>query len=218
MKKTFISKSMSRCFMKINYNEKMKEIISNLSLDNPPSILLHSCCAPCSSTVISILSNYFNITVIYYNPNIEPFEEYEKRKEEQIRLINTLPTKNKVSIIDADYDNDLFHKKVKSLEHEKEGGARCSVCYYMRLEYTAKVAKKQGFDYFGTTLSVSPYKNAQKLNEIGQRLALEYQVPFLVSDFKKENGYKNSIILSKKYNLYRQNYCGCIYSKPNLDN
>ena len=180
-----------------------------------PNILLHSCCAPCSSYVISYLTNYFNITILYYNPNISPLEEYEKRKQEQIKLINELNTKNKINILDCDYENDLYEQTIKGLENEPERGLRCHKCYQLRLEKTAKLAKDNNFDYFTTTLTVSPYKNSNTLNEIGISLQNKYNIKWLYSDFKKKDGYKKSIELSKKYNLYRQNYCGCIYSKNN---
>jgi len=197
----------------MNYNNKMEEIIKEEQEKcNIPSILLHSCCAPCSSHVIDTLTPYFNITIFYYNPNIEPFEEYEKRKEEEKRFIKEYPNINKLDIIDCDYDNDKFKSMSKGLEHIPEGGARCIKCYHLRLDATAKKAKELGYDYFGTTLTVSPYKKSDKLNEIGEHLSKEYDIKYLYSDFKKKNGYKHSIELSKKYNLYRQDYCGCIYS------
>ncbi len=195
-----------------NLERKLEEI-KNTTIT--PTLLLHSCCAPCSSYVIEYLSPYFNITILYYNPNISPKEEYEKRKEEQIKLIHTMKTPNPVSFIDCDYDNNLYEKQIKGLEKEPERGKRCTKCFELRLEKTAKIAKENKFDFFGTTLTVSPYKNAKLLNEIGQILSQKYQVPWLFSDFKKNNGYKRSIELSKIYNLYRQNYCGCIYSKTN---
>ena len=197
--------------MKENYSKLCEEIINNL--DYTPSLLLHSCCGPCSSYVIEFLSDYFNITVLYYNPNISPIDEYEKRKQEQLRLITELKTKNKVNFLDCDYDNNLYEETIKGLENEKEGGARCLKCFTLRLKKTALVASLNNFDYFTTTLSVSPYKNSQVLNEIGLKLQAKYHIKWLYSDFKKKDGYKKSILLSKKYNLYRQNYCGCIYSK-----
>ena len=196
----------------MNYDKKMEEIISSFN-GEVKKLLLHSCCAPCSSHVIETLTPYFDITIIYYNPNIEPYEEYEKRKKEEIRFINEFPHQNKIDIIDCDYDNDKYHTIIKGLESEREGGPRCFKCYYLRLEKCASEAKKGGYDYFGTTLTVSPYKNSQKLNEIGAELEEKYGIPYLYSDFKKKNGYKRSIELSKEYNLYRQDYCGCIYSR-----
>ena len=198
---------------KINYDIKLEEIIS--SLEGTPKLLLHSCCAPCSSACIERLSNHFDITILYYNPNIEPYEEYIKRKEEEIRFVKEFKTKNKLDIIDFDYDNDKYHEIVIGLEDAPEGGERCHKCYRLRLEYTAKKAKELGYDYFGTTLTVSPYKNSQVLNKIGEELEHIYNIKYLYSDFKKKEGYKRSIELSKEYNLYRQNYCGCIYSKKN---
>lgn len=197
----------------MNYNSIMENIIDNIEEGCTPSILLHSCCAPCSSHVIDVLSKHFDITILYYNPNIEPKEEYEKRKAEEIRFINEFPNKNKLDIMDCDHDNDLFHETIKGLENEKEGGARCIKCYYLRLDKTAKLAKEHDYDYFATTLTVSPLKNSQKLNEIGKYLSEKYDIKYLYSDFKKKEGYKHSIELAKKYNLYRQEYCGCIYSK-----
>ena len=191
----------------MNYYKEMLKIINNL--DCKPKLLLHSCCAPCSTTVIESLKDYFDITIIYYNPNIEPFNEYEKRKLEQIKIINEYGLK----YMDCDYDNDKFHEISKGLENIPEKGIRCHKCYRLRLNYTAKKGKENDFDYFGTTLTVSPYKLSNIINEIGLELESVYNIKFLVSDFKKNEGYKKSIELSKKYNLYRQNYCGCIYSK-----
>ncbi len=198
----------------MNYNKLMEEELIKIRENGKvPNILLHSCCAPCSSHVIDTLTPYFNITVLYYNPNIEPFEEYSKRKDEEIKFIKNFPNINELSIMDCDHDNELFHKTIKGLEKEKEGGARCIKCYYLRLEKTALLAKEKKFDYFATTLTVSPLKNSHKLNEIGQYLSNKYDIKYLFSDFKKKEGYKHSIELSQKYNLYRQDYCGCIYSK-----
>lgn len=194
--------------MNENYAIKLENIIKNLK--NKPKLLLHSCCAPCSSHVITYLYNYFDITILYYNPNISPYEEYLKRKEEQIRLIKNFKD---VKILDCDYDNDLYNKIIEGLEKEPERGKRCTKCFNLRLEKTANTAKKNNFEYFGTTLTVSPYKNSKLLNEIGIELSNKYNIKWLYSDFKKNDGYKKSIELSKKYNLYRQNYCGCIYSK-----
>ena len=196
----------------MNYDNEMINIIN--SLDYKPRLLLHSCCAPCSTAVIERLKNYFDITIIYYNPNIEPFDEYEKRKKEQIRIIEIYGLK----YIDCDYDNILFHEMSKGLESIPERGIRCHKCYKLRLESTAKKAKENNFDYFSTTLTVSPYKLSNVINEIGLELEEKYNIKYLVSDFKKQNGYKKSIELSNKYNLYRQNYCGCIYSKNRNQN
>ena len=198
---------------KVNYDKLLQEEIAKL--DYVPKLLLHSCCAPCSSRVIEYLTNYFDITIYYYNPNIEPFSEYMKRKEEEIKFIKEFPHQHKLDIIDCDYDNHLFKKMAKGLEEIKEGGIRCYKCYFLRLHNTALKAKELGYDYFGTTLTVSPYKNSQVLNKIGYNLEKEIDIKYLPSDFKKNNGYKRSIELSKEYDLYRQNYCGCIYSQNN---
>ena len=190
-----------------------KEIEELNSLKIVKKLLLHSCYAPCSSHVISFLTKYFDITILYYNPNISPRSEYEKRKQEQIKLLDIIETKNKLNYIDCDYDNDLYNEKVRGYESCKERGERCTICFNLRLQKTALLAKENNYDYFCTTLSVSPYKNSKLINEIGEKLEKEYNVKWLYSDFKKDNGYKNSIELSKKYGLYRQDYCGCIYSK-----
>ena len=199
----------------MNYQKKIDEIIN--SLDYIPNLLLHTCCAPCSSAVIEYLADYFNITVYYYNPNISPESEYLKRKNEQIRFLKTFKSKNKLDYIDADYNYDDFLKIAKGYEDIPEGGERCFRCYNLRIEATALKAKELNYDYFGTTLTVSPYKNSNKLNEIGSILEKKYDIKYLYSDFKKKEGYKRSIELSKKYNLYRQDYCGCIYSKMERD-
>lgn len=198
--------------MKQNYSNLCEEILN--SIKDKKKLLLHSCCAPCSSYVISYLTNYFDITILYYNPNIYPYEEYLKRKNEQIKLIKELTSKNIIDIIDCDYDNELYNNLIKGLENEPEKGNRCTICYQMRMEKTASIAKENNYDYFCTTLSVSPYKNSDLINEIGKKLEGRYKINWLYSDFKKKDGYKKSIELSKKYNLYRQDYCGCIYSKP----
>lgn len=202
---------------KINYQKQLDKIIDEIQKNNEtPTLLLHSCCAPCSSYVLEYLSQYFKITIFYYNPNISPEEEYKKRVEEQKRLISQLPTKNPVSFIEGEYIPQDFYNMAKGMEDLKEGGERCFKCYRLRLEKTAKLAKEQGFDYFTTTLSISPYKNAPKLNEIADELSEIYSVKNLPADFKKKEGYKRSIQLSSEYNLYRQNYCGCVYSKRDL--
>ena len=194
----------------MNYQNVLMDIIN--SLEYKPNLLLHSCCGPCSTQVLSFLAPYFNITVLYYNPNIEPFTEYEKRKQEQIRFIKEFNHSN-ITFLDCDYDNNAFTEAVKGLENEKEGGARCPVCFRVRLEKTARVAKEKKYDFFGTTLTVSPHKNSRQINLIGHALEKRYNVKFLYSDFKKKDGYKKSIELSKQYNLYRQNYCGCNYGR-----
>ncbi len=196
----------------MNYDKELEGIIN--SLDNKvPRLLLHSCCAPCSSYVIEYLSNYFDISIYYYNPNISPYEEYIKRKNEQIRFIKEFKSKNMLDIIDCDYDNDTYEELIKGLENEPERGNRCTVCFNLRLNNTALKAKELDYDFFGTTLTVSPYKNSNLINEIGLELEKKHDIKFLVSDFKKKNGYKRSIELSKEYNLYRQDFCGCKYSK-----
>ena len=196
--------------MNINYHNLCLEEIKKL--DSPKKILLHSCCAPCSSHVITFLSEYFDITILYYNPNISPQEEYEKRKKEQIKLIKTLKTKNKLDYLDCDYDNNIYNELIKGLEKEPEGGSRCNVCFKLRLEKTAILSKEHNYDYFGSTLTVSPHKNSKLINKIGEELSNLYNIKWLYSDFKKNECFKKSIELSKKYDLYRQDYCGCIYS------
>lgn len=204
---------------KVNYQKELDKIIENNKREDIlPSLLLHSCCAPCSSYTIEYLADYFSITIFYYNPNISPVDEYEKRKAEQIRLISSLPVKNKVSFLDCDYNSSEFFEIAKGYEDCREGGERCFRCYELRLNETAKKASENGFDYFCTTLSISPLKNAQKINEIGFMLAEKYNSNWLPSDFKKKEGYKRSIELSREYNLYRQNFCGCIYSKKEVGN
>ena len=199
---------------KINYQKELDKLIEqNMREDLSPSLLLHSCCAPCSSYTIEYLSQFFKITVLYYNPNISPKEEYEKRKSEQLRLIGEMKTKYPVSFLDCDYDYNEFLDIARGYELCKEGGERCFRCYRLRLEKTAELAKKNNFDYFCTTLSISPLKNSQKINEIGFELEKELDVKWLPSDFKKKEGYKQSVELSKEYNLYRQNFCGCVFSK-----
>lgn len=198
--------------MKVNYQLKLEEIIKK-EKGKTPRLLLHSCCAPCSSYVLEYLSKYFDITIVYYNPNITPYSEYKKRLDEQRRLINEMNSPNRISLLECDYDNEIYEDVIKGLENEPERGSRCLKCYKLRLEYTVKLAKDNDFDYFGTTLSVSPYKSSSILNEIGEELANKYNVSYLYSDFKKKEGYKRSIELSKVYNLYRQDYCGCKYSK-----
>lgn len=197
----------------MNYDKEMEKILD--SYKTKPKILLHSCCAPCSSTCIDRLSDKAKLDIMYYNPNIEPEEEYLKRKEEQKRLIKLL---NKdIEVLDCDYDNNKYHEVVKGYEKEPERGSRCYICYKQRMEYTAKIAKEKGYDMFATTLTVSPYKVTKWINEIGFDLEKEYNIKYLPTDFKKQDGYKKSIELSKKYNLYRQDYCGCIYSKKEKD-
>lgn len=197
----------------MNYQKELDKLLTQLEKEERvPSLLLHSCCAPCSSYVLEYLGQYFNITVFYYNPNIFPESEYTKRILEQQTLIGQMRVKYPVSFIAGSYDKDRFYEMAKGLEHVKEGGERCLKCYELRLRESAWIAKSGGFDYFTTTLSISPMKNAARLNEIGLRLQEEYGVNYLISDFKKKNGYKRSIELSKEYGLYRQDYCGCEFS------
>lgn len=200
----------------MNYQKELDKIIEKLKMGEPykpPKLLIHSCCAPCSSYVLEYLSEYFSITIFYYNPNIYPADEYEKRVKEQERLISLMPLKNPVTFVEGDYEPQKYYETVKGHEKDPEGGERCFICYRMRLEEAARIASEGGFDYFTTTLSISPYKNAEKLNEIGQEVARLYGVSFLPSDFKKRGGYQRSIELSREYGLYRQNYCGCIFSR-----
>ena len=175
-------------------------------------LLLHSCCGPCSSYVLDVLTKHFDVTLLYYNPNIYPSEEYQKRLAEQLRLLDEMPFKKSVSYMACEYDEGEFLQAAKGLESEREGGARCERCFRLRLNKTAFEAQKNGFDYFTTTLSVSPHKNAQMLNEIGKELEKEYGVKYLYADFKKKDGYKKSVKLSEEYNLYRQDYCGCRFA------
>lgn len=200
--------------MKINYQLKLDETLAQLTTENKiPTLLLHSCCAPCSSYVLEYLSKYFSITVFYYNPNIYPQEEYFKRVEEIKNFIGKLNVENPINYMEGAYNTESFYEIAKGYENDPEGGPRCFKCYELRLRESAIAAKENNFDYFTTTLSISPYKNAEKLNEIGERLSQEFNIKYLYSDFKKKNGYKRSIELSQQYNLYRQNYCGCVYSK-----
>jgi len=199
---------------KRNYQKELEKLIEKQQRDGQkPSLLLHSCCAPCSSYVLEYLAPYFNICDFYYNPNISPKQEYEDRKEELVRLIREMGLSTEVSFLEGTYQPEDFFAMAKGLEDLPEGGERCFKCYEMRLRESAKIAAAQGAEYFATTLTISPLKNAQKLNEIGERLAEEYGVKYLPSDFKKKNGYKRSVELSAQYELYRQNYCGCVFSK-----
>lgn len=199
---------------KINYQKELDKITDKIVASGTvPSLFLHSCCAPCSSYTLEYLSQFFAITVFYFNPNISPQEEFEKRFAEQQRLIEAMSFKNPVKLVKGDYDYNEFLAVAKGLEDVKEGGVRCFKCYRLRLEKTAQLAKDMGYDYFCTTLSISPLKNSQKINEIGFEVAEVYGIKWLPSDFKKREGYKRSIQLSGEYNLYRQNFCGCVFSK-----
>lgn len=197
-----------------NYQIKMEQIIQdNIKCEKVPTLLLQACCAPCSSAVLERIADYFKITILYYNPNISDSGEYQKRLNEIIKFISHLKTKYPIEVLSRRYEPKEFFDAVRGYEHLKEGSERCFRCYRLRLEETAKLAKEKGYDYFGTTLSISPYKNSQKLNEIGEELQNVYQTSYLYADFKKKNGYQRSIELSLKYGLYRQDYCGCVYSK-----
>ncbi len=198
-----------------NYQRELDKIIEGLG-EHVPRLFLHSCCAPCSSYCLEYLCKYFAITVFYYNPNISASAEYKKRVEEQKRLIEAYNREGKghpIEILEGDYEPKQFLQAVKGYEQCPEGGERCAICFDMRLRETAKRAAAGGYDYFGTTLTISPLKNAPLLNEIGERMGAEYGVSWLPSDFKKRDGYKRSIELSKEYDLYRQDYCGCAFSK-----
>lgn len=216
-----------------NYSKELDKIIEEQIKDGAgkrKTLLLHSCCAPCSSYVMEYLREYFDVTVFYYNPNITEDEEYRKRAEEQKRLIaeynrqveegvfknmySTLRA-HKIEVIEGDYEPESFYRIAKGLERCPEGGERCLLCYELRLRTTAQLAAGKGFDYFTTTLTISPMKNAEKLNEIGELMGREYGGSFLPSDFKKKNGYKRSVELSGLFGLYRQDYCGCVYSRKN---
>lgn len=200
---------------KINYQKKLDLFIDRLVADGTtPKLMLHSCCAPCSSYCIEYLSQYFEITVFYYNPNIYPDEEYWLRVKEQQRFIENFPTKNKVSFIEGDYDKQCFYDMAKGLENVPERGERCHKCYELRLRKTAEIAKKEQCDYFATTLTISPQKDSSVLNAIGERIAndLGNSVKYLATDFKKKSGYLRSCEISKEYDMYRQDYCGCVFS------
>jgi len=202
---------------KVNYQLVLDGIIDGITRNHLcPSLLMHSCCAPCSSYCLSYLAEYFSITVLYYNPNISPEEEYYKRVREQQRLINELPARNQISFVEGRYEPSKFFKMAEGLEDVPEGGVRCFKCYEMRQREAAEYALAHGFDYFTTTLSLSPHKNAQKLNDTGLALEKEYGVKYLVSDFKKRGGFQKSVQYSKEYGLYRQDYCGCIFSRRHL--
>lgn len=194
--------------MKRNYETLMAEQIKNT--EKGTRLLLHSCCAPCSSTCLERLKEHFQITVLYYNPNIDEREEYEKRKAEQIRFLQETGW---AEFLDCDHEPEAFYKIAEGMENEPERGKRCYRCYALRLEKTAQTAQEHGFKYFATTLTLSPYKNAEWLNEIGENLQGRYEVNYLFTDFKKKGGYHRSIELSNEYNLYRQDFCGCKYSK-----
>ena len=204
----------------VNYQKELDKIIEKLCDSDQggngkkkvPTLLLHSCCAPCSSYCMEYLRQFFDLTVFYYNPNIYPEQEYAMRVKEQQEFIRRFPAKYPISFAEGAYDTQRFYAIAKGLETIPEGGERCFRCYELRLREAGELARAQGFDYFTTTLSISPLKNAEKLNEIGQRIGEEFGVTYLQSDFKKKNGYKRSTELSKEYGMYRQDYCGCVYS------
>ena len=203
---------------KRNYQKELENHLAELERQVPkPSLLLHSCCAPCSSYVLEYLRQYFFITVFYYNPNIYPPEEYRERKKEQERLIQEMnasaPEAGQIRFAAGEYCPESFFLAARGLEKEPEGGRRCTECFRLRLLETAQKAREGGFDYFTTTLTISPLKDAERLNQLGEMAAATFGVPFLNSDFKKKNGYRRSLELSKEYGLYRQNYCGCIFSR-----
>lgn len=199
--------------MKKNYQLELEQTIQTIRQEGRiPSLLLHSCCAPCSSYVLEYLSEFFSITVFYYNPNLYPPEEFDLRAREQRRLIERLPARHPISYMEGAFLPQVFYEAVKGREDDAEGGERCRICFRLRLSETARIAKERGFDYFTTTLSISPLKNAQLLNELGGELAGEYGVSYLFSDFKKRGGYARSVELSAAYDMYRQDYCGCVFS------
>ena len=194
--------------MKKNYQLELDALLSRL--EGRPRLLLHSCCGPCSSYVLEYLTRYFEVSLSYYNPNIQPREEYELRLENQLKVLERIPG---VTLAPCGYDGGAYDEAVRGLENEPEGGARCTECFALRLDFAARAAKRLGCDYFATTLTVSPHKDAQRINAIGEALAGKYGVKWLPADFKKRDGYKRSIELSREFGLYRQNYCGCLYSK-----
>ena len=202
---------------KKNYYIEFEKVIREIDLENPPSLLLHSCCGPCSTSVLELLSDYFKVTLLYYNPNIYPREEYYKRLEEQKKVLEKVNGRFEIKFLEGRYDPAEYFDAVKGVEQLPEGSQRCFNCYELRLKEAAQFAKDLNMDYFATTLSVSPYKNAQIINELGEKIANEYGVKHLSNDFKKKDGYKKSVELSKKWNIYRQDYCGCPFSKKEAE-
>ena len=197
-----------------NYAKELEQLIQKLQQEGKvPRLLLHACCAPCSSAVLEYLSQYFAITLLYYNPNIAPLEEYQKREAELRRLISQMKFTHPVELLPCQYDGQAFVQAAQGLEGEPEGGKRCEACFRLRLRYAAQEAARLRFDYYTTTLSISPMKNAPLLNQLGEEIGREFGVAHLPSDFKKKDGYKRSVQLSKEYDLYRQDYCGCAFSK-----
>jgi predicted adenine nucleotide alpha hydrolase (AANH) superfamily ATPase len=199
---------------KRNFQKELDEILNNIAKsDKKPVLLLHSCCGPCSSYVLEYLTQYFFVKLFFYNPNIQPEEEYLKRLEAQKNVIERMKLSEKTQLIEGEYIPSDYFEAVKGLENEQEGGKRCEVCIKMRMEKAAQAAKENGADYFATTLTVSPHKNAVYINAAGEELSNQISVPYLISDFKKKNGYKRSTELCREFDIYRQNYCGCIFSK-----
>lgn len=199
---------------KRNYSKELETLLREIEKSGKrPSLLLHVCCAPCSSYVLEYLSRYFSIFILYYNPNISPQAEYEKRRAELERLLSAMPLEGPVTLLPCDYEGEKFLEAAKGLEQAPEGGERCEKCFQLRLRRAAEEAKLRGFEYFTTTLSISPLKNAELLNRLGEEIGKETGVAHLPADFKKKEGYKRSIELSREYSLYRQNYCGCVFSK-----
>lgn len=197
-----------------NYAKELERLIQKLQQEGKvPRLLLHACCAPCSSAVLEYLSQYFAITLLYYNPNIAPLEEYQKREAELRRLVFQMKFTHPVALLPCQYDGQAFVQAARGLEGEPEGGKRCEACFRLRLRYAAQEAARLRFDYYTTTLSISPMKNAPLLNQLGEEIGREFGVAHLPSDFKKKDGYKRSVQLSKEYDLYRQDYCGCAFSK-----
>lgn len=197
-----------------NYAKELERLIQKLQQEGKvPRLLLHACCAPCSSAVLEYLSQYFAITLLYYNPNIAPLEEYQKREAELRRLVSQMKFTHPVELLPCQYDGQAFVQAARGLEGEPEGGKRCEACFRLRLRYAAQEAARLHFDYYTTTLSISPMKNAPLLNQLGEEIGREFGVAHLPSDFKKKDGYKRSVQLSKEYDLYRQDYCGCAFSK-----
>ena len=195
----------------MNYQKELEKIIEKLDLNSRPKLLLHACCGPCSSYVVEYLSKYFDITIYYYNPNIYPKEEYTRRLNELKKFMSIF--NNNINVIEEIYNEEDYNSAVKNLEHLGEKSIRCYNCYEFRMDKAAKYARENNYDYFTTTLSISPHKNSKWINEIGSLLEQKYNIKYLYSDFKKREGYKRSLELSKEYNLYRQDYCGCKYSK-----
>jgi len=196
--------------LKINYQSQTDAVISALNGSEKPTLLLHSCCGPCSSYVLEYLVQHFDVTVLFYGPNIQPREEYDKRLVYQRRVLEHFPAK----ILECEYDGEAFDALVTGLETEREGGSRCTRCFELRIGETARLAAQHGFDYYCTTLTVSPHKDAERINRIGQEMGAKYGIKWLPSDFKKREGYKRSIELSREWDIYRQDYCGCLFSKP----